>query len=459
VSKTVAETVTKTFAKIKNDKFLRGSFLLSFGSVVVGGLNYVYQVLMARLLNVEVYGELQSILAILSITAVFTGTITTVMVKYTADFKAKGRMNQIYSLFLFLTKKVSLAGIAFLIIFMLLSGLIAKFLNLPEATPLLILGIAFFFSFSNSINSGINAGLQQFKAQSAIGITSTVVKLVSAVIFIKLGFELNGAVGAVVLAGVVGYSLSFLPIKFLFKLPKTNVRVKEILKYSLPVFFTLLFTTLLFNVDIILVKHYFPAQTAGEYGALAILGRIIFFMTGPVIGAMFPMVADAHGSVDNMGGVGDMGGAATNAMSDTKTLSATKALPATKIFPAKILKKAILLITLIGAVFVTGYVLFANQIITILVGAKFLVISQYLGWFGLSMFLYSLVSLFSNYFLSIGRVKGAYLVGGGALIEIISIALFHENLWQIIVIMNGVMLLILILLVIYFMKINKWKLR
>jgi len=239
-----------------------------------------------------------------------------------------------------------------------------------------------------------------------------------------LGFAINGAVGAVVLAGLIGYLISFFPLKFLFKQKKEKIETKEIFRYSFPVFFIILFITLLYNVDIILVKHFFSAQIAGEYGALAILGHVIFFMTGPIVGVMFPMAAHAHSNHTD---------------------------------PTKVFKKAIFLVSLIAFVILLSYFILPDFIIKILIGSKFLSISKFLGWFGIAMFLYSLVSLFAQYFLSTGKTKCAYLVGIGAILQVILISIFHTNLWQIIWIMNGVMLVILLLLTFYYFKINRYE--
>jgi len=346
------------------------------------------------------------------------------LTKYTADFRAKDWLNKIYTLFLFFTKKILIAAIIFFVIFVILSGYIAKFLNLTSVLPLIILGAGFLFSFSNSINLGIVRGLQKFKELSIISIIPVFLKILFAILLVKLGFAVNGAVGAVVLAALIGYLISFFPLRFLFKQKKEKIETKEIFQYSFPVFFILLFVTLLYNVDIILVKHFFSAQTAGEYGALAILGRIIFFMTGPIVGVMFPMAAHAHSNHTD---------------------------------PTKVFKKTIFLVSLIGVAILFFYFLFADFIIEILIGAKFLLIGKYLGWFGIAMFLYSLVNLFAQYFLSIGKTKCAYLVGIGAMLQVILIFIFHTNLWQIIWIMNGVMLVILSLLTFYYFKVNQYE--
>jgi O-antigen/teichoic acid export membrane protein len=412
--------LAKSLDKIKKDKFLANSLILLCGSFLAGAVNYLYQFLMARMLTVPAYGELQSLLAIFTVTVIPTAAFSTVLVKYTADFKAKNQLNKIYSLFLLLAKKTSAAAIIFFVIFAVFSGQIAGFLNFDSVWPLIILGVAFLFGFSSSINLGIIRGLQKFKELSIISITSAFLKILFAVLLVKLGFAVNGAVGAVTLAALIGYFISFYPIKFLFRRQKEEVRGKEIFQYSFPVFFTLLFAALLFSVNIIMVKHFFPAQTAGEFGALAMLGNVIYFMTAPVAGVMFPMAADAHSSLNH---------------------------------PAKVLKKAIFLVVPIGLAIVFFYFFIPDFIIKILIGGKFLLIGKYLGWFGVSMFLYSLVTLFSTYFLSVGKLRGAYFVGMGTLLQIILISIFHANLWQIIWITNGVMLLVLLLLIFYLIRI------
>ncbi|MCK4781660.1 oligosaccharide flippase family protein [Candidatus Parcubacteria bacterium] len=414
--------ITKTVNKIKNDKFLTNSSIFFVGSFLASFGNYIFHFLMARMLTIESYGELQSLLALSVIVGIPGGVLSTVLVKYAAAFKAKKQFNKIYSLFSFFTKKVLFASIIFFIFFIFLSGYIANFLNLTSSLPVIILGTSFLVVFLQSINSGILQGLQKFKDISIISVISALFKILLAVLLVKLGFEINGAMGAIVLASLIAYLISFLPIKFLFKQQKEKIEIKEIFQYSFPVFFALLFMALLYNIDVILVKHFFSPEIAGQYGALAVIGHIIFFIGGPVVAVMFPMTATAHTNNSN---------------------------------PAQIFKKTIFLVGLVGLGILFFYFFFPNLIIKILVGAKFLSISKFLGWFSFAMFLYAFINLFLQYFLSIHKTKCVYLAGIGVLLQIILISVWHNSLWQIIWIMNVVMGLVLASLVIYYLKIKK----
>lgn len=420
-NKFVIQNILKNlWEKTRADAFFMSSAVLFVGSIFVGAANYLYQFLMARMLPVAAYGELQSLLALLSIITVFSSAISLVVTKYTAEFTTQNNFNKIYSLLVLFSKKIFvITGFSYLI-FVLLSGHIANFLNLSAVIPVILLGVSFVFGFSNSVTWGILRGMQKFKEFSWLSLIHAILKIIFSFIFVKLGFEVNGAVGALVLSSVLGYFVCFYPIRFLFKQKMESIEGKKIFQYSFPVFFTLLSSTLLWSIDIIMVKHFFSAQVAGEYAALAMIGRIIFFVTGPISSVMFPMAADAHAASQ---------------------------------FPAKVLKKAIVLVSAIGGAIVLGYFLFPDFVIRILVGEKFLGIRPYLGWYALAMFLYSLVSLFSNYFLSIGEVKSAYIVVVAAIFQMFCLLFFHESMSQIIWVLSLVMLSTLLFLFGYFVKI------
>jgi len=414
----------KTLNSVKKDKFLVSSAIFFGGSLLASAGNYLFHFLMARMLAIETYGELQSLIAVFVIIGIPVTALSTVLVKYTADFKAKQQLGKVFSLLSFFTKKALFIGIIFLVVFLIFNGYIANFLKLTSGLPVMILAISFLVVFPRSINYGIIRGLEKFKSASIVLVAEVFLKIVLAVLLVKIGLTLNGVVGAVVLAGVISYFISFFPLRYLFKEKKEKIETRKILRYFSPTFFVLLFITLLYNMDVVLVKHFFSAKTAGEYGALAIIGRIIFFIGGPIVSVMFPMTASAYTS---------------------------------KSSSAKIFKKSIILVSLVGLVALVFYFIFPNFVIKMLVGSKFLAIGKFLGWFGIAMFLCSLVNLFLQYFLSIGKTKCVYLVVTGVLLEIVLISVFHNSLWQVIFIMNSVMFLTLMLLVGYFVKNAKCK--
>ncbi|MDD4606961.1 MAG: oligosaccharide flippase family protein [Patescibacteria group bacterium] len=406
------------FEKIKNNKLVVNSGIFFVGSFAVNLGNYIFHFLMARMLDVQVYGELQSLIALTAIFSIPSGALLTLIVKYVANFKAEENINKIYTLFIKSVKLFGLIALVLISIIIIASPHLADFLQINSSVPILILSLSVLLAFFNSINHGVLQGLQKFKSITLINLLTVASKVILAVILVKLSLRVNGVLGAIVLSGIIGYLITFMPLKFLFKKTQTtDINTKEIFKYIWPVFWTVLFTTLLYNLDVVLVKHFFSPEIAGQYSALALIGHIIIFIAGPMATVMFPMVAHAH----------------------------TRGEKHYAIF-----KQTIGLTLGMGLLGVLGYFILPNLIIKILVGNKFLNMAPYLGWFAISMLLYSLINTLSRYLLSIYSVKYIYVLLVGILCQVAGIFIWHENLWQIVWVMNASMAIILInLLIIY----------
>lgn len=417
--------LTAGLNKIKKDKFLSNSFIFFIGGFLASFGSYFFHFLMVRMLSVESYGEVQSLLALSVIFGIPMSALSTVLIKYTAHFKAKNEPDKLYSLFSFFTKRLLIIVLIFAFIFAIFSQVIANFLKMSSFWPVVILGASFLPMFLGTINRSVIQGLEKFGKVSVINILETFSKILFGFLLVKIGLAVNGALGAIVLSCFIGYFAALLPLRFLFagEKKKEKIETKEIFHYFFPTFFALLFLNLFYNIDIVLVKHFLPAFTAGQYGALALIGHIIFFITGPITSVMFPMTAAAY---------------------------------ANKGDSAKILKKAVALTILVGLVISLFYFLLPGFIIKILVGEKFLSVDKILGWFGLAMFIFSLIMVFSQYFLSIHKTKCFYLLGLGVILETILIIIWHQGLNQIIWAMNGAMLFTLCLLLLYYWRTKRY---
>ena len=66
---------------------------------------------------------------------------------------------------------------------------------------------------------------------------------------------------------------------------------KAVIAFAGPVVLVYLGQILISNSDIIMVKRFFEPEIAGQYAAVALIGRIVFFATWSVVTALFPIVA------------------------------------------------------------------------------------------------------------------------------------------------------------------------
>ena len=96
------------------------------------------------------------------------------------------------------------------------------------------------------------------------------------------------------------------------------------------------------------------------------------------------------------------------------------------------------------------YWLFPTLVLQILYGDKFLEGAPYLVWFGIFIGLFTLSSLFLNYFLSKGTTKVVYLGLIAAIFQIVGIYFFHKDLQEVISVSIWISLILLASLLIYF---------
>lgn len=414
----------KPITLIKKDRFLKNSLIFFIGASLASFGNYVFHFIIARMLSVEDYGKVQSLIALFTIFSVFIVSISTLLIKYTAQLKAKKVLNQISWLFFAFTKKMLILGLVFFAIFSIFSQYAAKFLKLDSGLSVVILGAVFLPSFLNSINIGMLKGLEKFKSASLILIFRVFLKALLAALLVSWGLKVKGVMLALAIGGLATYFVGLLPLSFLFQKKAERLTTaprlkKDIYQYFFPVFFTLLFLNLFYNIDIILVKHFFSSALAGQYSGLALLGHLIYFWGGPIVGVMFPMAI----------------------LAKAKNQS-----------PEKVFQKALFLVFILDFLILALYFLFPGLIIKILIGEKFLAAAGLLGWFGLSMLFCGLINLFSQYFLSINQLKPLLVLGIGVLVQIVLICFWHNSLSQIVWIMNIVMLFILAGLSVFYLK-------
>ncbi|MFA6534158.1 MAG: oligosaccharide flippase family protein [Patescibacteria group bacterium] len=416
---------TNLFHLIKNNKLVQNSAVFFTGTLVASFGSYLFHLLLARFLGVAGYGEMQSLLSILTIFGIPLGVVSAVIIKYTANYKGAGELGQVRSLLEYFTKKMLFFAVIFYLVILAASGYLTGFLNLSSPTPIYILGLGVIVSFLLTPSRSVLQGVQKFKDLSFNNIIEVFSKIIFALLLVGLGLKINGAIGGIVLGALVAYGFLFWPMKFLWREPKTALPLPtgEMFRFSGPVFLTLLSLTLMYTVDVILVKHFMSPELAGQYGGLAILGRIIFFLSGAIVAVMFTMSAEVH--------------AQSPAASE------------------KVLHQSLFLVSGCSLLMAAVYFICPGLVINIMLGSKFLAISGYLGWFGLAMVAFTLINLLAQYFLSIHRPKAASFLLLGVILQVGLLWRYHETIGQVVGVMNIVMTLVLFLFLLYYSAIRK----
>lgn len=374
---------------------------------------YLFHIYMGRHLSPTDYGILYALFALLMIVSVPAMTVQTVITKYASHFKAHNQYGKIRFLFFHSLKKLSLYGGMGFLIFLVFSGHIARFQQIPSRIPVVIVGFILLFSIVTPAAGGIVQGLQKFSYLGWSMILSTFLRLISAIILVIIGFGVNGALSASIIGILFGLFIIFLPLRSLFQ-EKTNERVefKEIYRYSAPVILALLCFMILTNVDAVLVKHFFSPLEAGNYSAAAMVGRIILFLPVAMVIIMFPKASELY---------------------------------AQKKDSSLILKKSLLYVGLLAGGTTLVFFLFPRLPLFLLWGDRFQASTPLVGKFALAMTFFGLVNILFFYQLAMHRYRFLYLAGIFTSLQIIAITLFHNTLSQVvwILVVNGALLFLI----------------
>jgi len=414
----IFQDLVKRFFK---SRLITGSFIMTLGAGLGGGLNYVYHLLMGRMLGPSDYGVLAALISLSYILSIPVGALSLVVIKFASALKGKEQIGAIKVLFKGTNKKLLPVSLLILLIFIFLTPLIVSFLHLPSFWLFIVILLAFFVSIFYTISRAILQGLLCFSSLVVSNVLGALIKLGVAVVFVIWGFKIYGALFGILVGGIVSYIFTLFFLRFLFqkKPQKLKLNNREIISFALPSFLSTLAFTSLYTSDVILVRHFFSGQESGFYGALSTLGKIIFFVIGPVIAVAFPMFSERHANGGNY----------------------------RNLFLASL--------GLVGTIcfFLSGiYFLFPGLIVRLLFGETYLSITPLLGYFAIFLSLYSFSFLLINFCLSIKKTRAVVLPVIAAILQIIFIWFFHQDFQQVILISISATALLFVSLLVFLLK-------
>lgn len=372
------------------------------GNLAANGVNYLYHILMGRILGPINYGILASIFSILYLISVIPTSASIAIVKFISSAGSSGEASLIYSSVRKITQKLSWV---LALTFLAISPLVAKFLNIDSFWEVALVGPVIFLSLMTVVNQATAQGLLRFFGNVGPNIISAVVKFGLGLPLVFLGWSVFGAMVGVVAGGLLAflYSIYFLN-KYIASNKSGSYNLIKVGKYSLPVVVQAFAFTSLFSTDVLLVKHFLSPFDAGLYGALSTLGKIIFFATSPIAATMFPIVSGRKSRGEKF---------------------------------TKVLLVSFGFTLAISALIVAFYLIFPNVAIGVLYGDLYLVATQWLPWMGFFILFYSLSYFLVNYLLSTGDTKSVIFPIVAAILQVPLIWIFHSNILQVIQICLG----------------------
>lgn len=357
------------------------------------GIGYLFYFFLGRYLSPADFGSFGVLMSIFYIFSPLLSTIRTVASKFTSE-NIVSKNEYIDRNISNIAFNVFLLSLPFFIALLLFCIPITKFLKLNSFYLVVMIAVSVPFIFLLSFNRGHLQGTQSFFNLSINVVIGTFVKLFVGMLLVLTGLRVFGAIGGVIAGFILAFIVSIFQTKL--KISFNNLKFNPgLFLGAWPLLLTFIFLIVMINVDIILVKHYFDADSAGYYNLASLFGKVLFFISLALAFVLFPKVSQLH-------------------------LSKKEHL--------HILKDSLYFIGIIGIIVFIGYTFFADILVKTAFGPGYTVVSELLPIFGVSSILMAFSIILSFYLLAQNKRVLTWILVLLVVSETILMIFMHESL-------------------------------
>jgi hypothetical protein len=264
---------------------VRGSAILLVSTGLVAATNLLYNILLARMLGASSFGHASALYTLLMLMAAITLSFQIITSKFIARNADVVVRAQIYATML---RRAWQVGLGVAVVITAASFYLTSYFNLPQQHDLVLLAIAVGVYIPLGVRRGRMQGCYSFLGLAVNVVVEVAVKMSGALLFLHYGLGVTGVMIAVLLSIVAAYlvgqpSAEYRAKAGLVKITHFGEGMQAVLYFIGQV--------ILSNLDILLVKHFFPPSQAGIYAAIALVGRVVFMLSWSVVSSMFPVSA------------------------------------------------------------------------------------------------------------------------------------------------------------------------
>ncbi len=404
---------------------LTGTALFFVSTTIVNGGNYLFNLILGRWLGPAVFADVSIIITLFLFLTFITAGFQQTAAKFAAIYSAQGDAGQLVALRRWLNRRSWVIGL----LCWLLMGAGALFWQDFFHTQSPWIFVIFAFGLPVYFVQGIDRGLLQGQTRFGIlAITYQVemwVRLLVGLLLVALGWGAGGAVWGLTLSLVATWWVSNWALRTRRataqphattqgKITLSAPQRQAILNFALPVLMAETSLILINNSDVLIVKRFFDSVSAGQYAALALIGRIVFFATWSVVITMFPLVAQRQQRGEPH---------------------------------RQLLWTGLGMVLGVSVVIIAITALFPGPIVQILFGAEYLGIADLLWRYAIATALFALANVLINYRLALGNRAGTIFALAAGILQVVTLLFFHATLTQIVTIqimlMAGLLLLLL----------------
>jgi O-antigen/teichoic acid export membrane protein len=403
-------------------KTLLGAFgIMMVASTLAAALNYVFSIVMTGMLGAKgEFSSFNSLNSLFLITLMGAASVQTVVTKYVAEFDALGQEQNTRHLARSFSKWLLIIGGVAIVVSFAVAWPLAGALNLSSPLFIIILGTSVAAAFYITFPYGLLQGQQRFIGLGAAAISAAVLRILTGAVMVAIGLGVYGALGAGTVSAVLVALVVLYYYRGLFRgemEPAEDFHPSSAMWSLVPVAVAIFLVILMTQIDVVLVRAFWGLKspvTADRYSYAALAGKAALFFPEGIVVVMFPRVSELR----------------------------ARGLPTRRVLWLSLAAALVL----VGAV-VGFYALFPGFTADFFTagkhGKELAAIPSVLGinfvvLFGAVMAIFALVKLLAFYHLALNRRLFITFLAAGAVAEVVGIALFHDTLGQILVVMLAV---------------------
>ena len=271
------------------------SLILLFGTGVTAAFSLVYAAVAGKWLGPERYGEFAAAVSFATVAGIALGPINGTVARFTAQYANLGAYGKIRTLAREITGRVARYSLVGVVVGLLLLKPLAVWLQFRSLWPLVLAYAMVVLSLLLSVVRGVLRGAQTYGLYSTNTILEAVVRLGVGVLL--LGWACNVAAGLAAYVAALALTLVLAHAQLRRLWPGAAPERLDggpIARYTALLCLMMLASAGFQNIDMLLVKAYFPEAPAGIYGAAFTLTRTMSVIVTPFDTLLLPLLTGLH---------------------------------------------------------------------------------------------------------------------------------------------------------------------
>lgn len=394
----IADLVKRTIGK---NRFLVDSAIVFLASIASNLSVYSVHFVVSRRLGLADYGDFASLLSaqmLLGVPAVVVGIVVTKSIAESWSNSDKAKIQT-------LARGALWCGLTFGVTVYLLARLnaesLSRFYHISSASAITAAAISLAMIFLAQITRSILQGTQDFTRFSIALALDAIARASLAIFAVFKGYGVAGAFWGYVAGSCIAviYGTVMTRAHWLRRGERVFIHLKPIVQSASGTMLAIVGLTSMGFLDLPMAKHYLSAPEAGLYSAVAVCGRMLFFVVSFIPLLVLPKVSGAG--------------------NDSRS-------------SLRVLLHALALLGAIAVLGLGGEALFSRQLIAMMYGASFMGAAALVPVYGCAMALLAGTNVLANYNIARHRFNFAFVLALALTVEIGLIFRLHATSLQIV---------------------------